>query len=58
MGNSESVHNAHDYKMHNAPVKLPMPEQKELNARFERVLVSTVFELEYMSWMNIYHGAI
>lgn len=43
MGNSESVHNAHEYRLHNAPVKLPMPDQKELNARFDKVLVSGHF---------------
>nr|XP_039251877.1 formin-like protein 2 isoform X1 [Styela clava] len=41
MGNSESsVPDAEDYRMHNVPIKLPMPDPKELNAQFERVLGS------------------
>lgn len=41
MGNTESsVPDAEDYRLHNAPIKLPMPEPKELNAQFEQVLGS------------------
>ena len=39
MGNSES-NNIHDFRSHNVPLKLPMPDNEEIDERFEQVLVS------------------
>ena len=39
MGNTES-HNISDFRSHNVPLKLPMPDNEEIDERFERVLVS------------------
>uniref|UniRef100_F7AXL0 Formin-like protein n=1 Tax=Ciona intestinalis TaxID=7719 RepID=F7AXL0_CIOIN len=39
MGNSESSR-MHDYRAHNTPLKLPMPETKEIDEKFNRVLLS------------------
>uniref|UniRef100_H2Z2H8 GBD/FH3 domain-containing protein n=1 Tax=Ciona savignyi TaxID=51511 RepID=H2Z2H8_CIOSA len=39
MGNAES-NRMHDYRSHNAPLKLPMPETREIDEKFNRILVS------------------
>lgn len=39
MGNAESS-NANDFKSHNVPLRLPMPDRAELDERFNKVLVS------------------
>ena len=39
MGNSES-NSIHDFRSHNIPLKLPMPDNDEIDERFERVIVS------------------
>nr|CAB3246530.1 formin-like protein 2 [Phallusia mammillata] len=39
MGNSESSR-MHDYRSHNVPLKLPMPDSSEIDDRFEKVLAS------------------
>jgi len=39
MGNAESS-NANDFKSHNVPLRLPMPDRAELDERFNKVLAS------------------
>ena len=40
MGNSESTSSVNEFKTHNVPLKLPMPNKAELDERFNKVLVS------------------
>ena len=42
MGNSESS-SIHDYRSHNVPLKLPMPDGDEIDEKFDRVLVRFLF---------------
>jgi len=54
MGNSESTSSVNEFKTHNVPLKLPMPNKAELDERFNKVLQSMNLPPDKMKVLSKY----
>lgn len=55
MGNAGSMDQHPDFRGHNMPLKLPMPDPGELEERFASVLVSTAHWEKRESISSVFH---
>lgn len=54
MGNAGSMDQHPDFRGHNMPLKLPMPDPGELEERFASVLVSTLKENRFHQFLSLF----
>lgn len=58
MGNAGSMEQHPDFRGHNMPLKLPMPDPGELEERFASVLVSTHNSFSSVSFFCSFHPSV